>query len=293
MKDKFINADQLLKQMRTKNLIRFIDRLSFSRIFIIWACVIVSFGFIYYFFVSNANFLFYQIKQENVITAADSVYFSFITATTTGFGDIVPFGVFRAIAIVEVICGLLLLAVVTSKLVSIKQDVILNELYELSLNERVNRMRSSLLLFRQNLSRIIAKIEEGAIQKREVTDIYVYLSSFEDMINEVNSMIQLKDDGFTKRIDPTNMELVLISIINSFEKLNELLNIMNQHKIEWKRDITLSLIKRCISIDDEIYVKLGSSKSIMTKIFEDLKARKDKAVGVTKSELEQKPTQSA
>ncbi len=81
----------------------------------------------------------------------DSIYFSFVTATTTGFGDFLPQGWFKLIVIAEVICGLLLLALVTSKLVSIKQDILLKEIYDMSFYERINRLRSGLLLFRQNL----------------------------------------------------------------------------------------------------------------------------------------------
>jgi len=69
-------------------------------------------------------------------------------------------GFFKLISIFEVVFGLLLLAFVTSKLVSIKQDVILNEIYDISFNERLSMVRSSLLLFRQSLSRMMEKIEE-------------------------------------------------------------------------------------------------------------------------------------
>ena len=179
---------------------------------------------------------------------------------------------------------MLLLALVTSKFVSIKQDMILNELYELSLNERINRLRSSLLLFRQHLTRIITRIEENRIRKREVDDIYVDISSFEDILNEIINLIQRQEKNhFTKVIDPINTELILNSVLNSFEKLNELIEMMNQNKLEWKREITIDLINRCISLNDKLFGIATSQKNMPDKILNNILTSKNDVIGKTKS----------
>lgn len=219
----------------------------------------------------------------------DSVYFSFVTATTTGFGDIIPFGLFKFIALFEVVFGLMLLAVVTSKLVSIKQDVILSGLYEFSLNEKANRLRASLLLFRQNLDRIIVKIEAKDIQKREISGIYIYFSSLEDSLSETFNLIERSDKNkhFIKNIDPVSAELIFNSILTSFEKLNELLSIMNQNKIEWKTELTTDLINRCLGITESLFNELDPS-AIRKGIINDLNSRKNKVIAMIKSSIDNK-----
>jgi len=112
-----------------------IDRLKFKHIFLIWVSAIFFFGLIYHFSINSEAFLLYSKEGTHVSGIKDAIYFSFVTATTTGFGDIIPVGYFKTVAVIEVIFGLLLLAVVTSKLISIKQDAILSELYEFSLND--------------------------------------------------------------------------------------------------------------------------------------------------------------
>src|SRR3989344_3551522 len=115
---KFMQLEEMFDRIKSDKLNTWFDRLTFGHIFIIWACIITVFGILYHFFSGSASNLFYTRTGGPVSSMLDSIYFSFITATTTGFGDIIPHGFFKVIAIFEAISGLLLLAFVTSKLVS-------------------------------------------------------------------------------------------------------------------------------------------------------------------------------
>lgn len=278
----FIQVNQvndLFKQVK-RGSVSWIDRLSFLHIFIAWLSIIVFFGAVYHFSQNDSSFLFYNLEGNHTTKIKDAIYFSFVTATTTGFGDIIPYGLFKFIAIFEVVFGLLLLAFVTSKLVSIKQDAILSELYLLSINEKVNRLRSSLLLFRQNLDRITTKIEEGEIQKRELDNIYLYFSSLEDSLGEtITLMEKSKHERFIKSMDPVSTQLVFNSIISSFEKLNELISTMNQKNIEWKTDLNTNLIKQCVTVNNDLFKKLSPSEGLTKATVRDLTSRKDKIIG--------------
>jgi hypothetical protein len=286
MKD-FIPINKIFKRMRRKNLTTWIDKLTFPRILLLWILIVVIFGFIYYFLTDKGSFLLYNLQDKVVDKVIDSIYFSFVTATTTGFGDIIPFGLFKILAIFEVVLGLLLLAIVTSKLISIKQNAILDELYELSFNEKINRLRSSLVLFRQNLSRIIIKIEEDKVRKREISDIYIYISSFEDVLSESSTLMGKKDAHYFKKvIDPLNTELIFNSILSSFEKLHELMAVMNQGKIDWKRSINLNLIENCIKLNENLFSNLNSSKGMLEEdIVAELNSRKKEIIDKINKEV--------
>lgn len=282
----FIPLNNIIDQIKYKKFGSWIDKITFLNIFVIWTTVIVIFGIVYYLSSGNSSFLYYSNNKEKVINLIDNVYFSFVAATTAGFGDIVPSGFFKIITIIELIFGLLLLAFVTSKLVSIKQDAILNELYETSFNEKIYKIRSSLLLFRQNISKIINKIEEKTIRKREINEIYTYLSFLEDILNEIKlQMEKSPDNSFTKVIDPLNIELIFNSIINSFEKLFELISSLEQNKLEWKRDITIQLIDKCISINKSLFERLNSEKLIEEK--SDFNSQNKKIIDLLEKSINQ------
>lgn len=270
----------MMDQFKEKRLITWIDKLKFYYIFFIWVGIVVLFGIIYYISSDSSSFLRYNDGTNSVIgNVVDAIYFSFITATSTGFGDIIPFGNFKFVAIIEVLFGLVLLAVVTSKLVSIKQDIILNEIYELSFNERINRMRSSLLLFRQNASRIITLIEINKIRTREVNDLYIQISLLEDTLSEIQQiMSQRKNNMFIKGIDPLNAELLFNSTNTSFSKLSELLKVLNQENRDWKRNITVNMINRCIKLYDKLYLVLEKTKTIDSNAKKELNERKKNVV---------------
>ena len=251
-----------IQRERLNRLNTIFDKLTFLHILGIWMGVVVLFGIFYYYGGTERSYLFSNIHKEAVTSLLDHIYFSFITATSTGFGDIVPFGYFKVISILEVVWGLVLLAFVTSKLISIKQDVILGEIYDISFQERIHGLRSSLLLFRQNCGRLINQLEEGTLKKREVNELYTYISSFEDVLNEIADLLNDSDEDahFTKVLDPVNTELIFNGVIHSFEKLQELVEALNKSKVEWQRDITVNLIHKCLMVNKSLFAKLAAPR---------------------------------
>lgn len=282
----FTPIDEFIDNFTNKNVNTWFDKLSFTAILLVWISLVVLFGLGYYFFSSNTTFLHYNPTNGQVNGILNHIYFSFITATTTGFGDIVPFGFFKMIAIVEVIFGFLLLAVVTSKLVSIKQNVILGEIYELSFHEKVNRVRSSLLVFRQNLSRIISRVEDNSVHKREINDLYTYISSLEDILHEVTAIINRPEGSqYTKVLDSLNTELVFNSVLSSFEKLSELITVLDQNKLEWRREVTIHLVYKCINLNQQLFDKINAAKMLSEKNLNDLNAQKSKLVDTIRTAM--------
>lgn len=263
-----------------------LDRLQFHHILLIWIGIILLFGLVYFLFMTKKTLLFSNLTNKPVRNIVDVIYFSFITATSTGFGDIVPLGAYKIITIFEVIFGLVLLAFVTSKLVSLKQDVILNEIYEISFNERINRLRSSLLLFRQNINRLIVRIEDKSIKRREINEIYTYFSSLEGILKEISAILNTKGKNhFTKAIDPVDTELIFNSTVSSFRRINELLITLNENEFEWKRDVNLSSIYRCLTLNKNIFEKLEKRNFLPEKVISELRIRNNKTVEAIKDEL--------
>lgn len=78
---------------------------------------------------------------------ADCLYFSFVTATTVGYGDIVPQAIWaRALAATEAMGGMVLVGAVISRLLSSQQEKLLQDTHDLAFNERLGRMQTSLHL---------------------------------------------------------------------------------------------------------------------------------------------------
>jgi hypothetical protein len=56
----------------------------------------------------------------NVLSLSDIIYFSYITLTTLGYGEIIPVNAFaRSLAIIEAIIGVMYLAIIISRVVGL------------------------------------------------------------------------------------------------------------------------------------------------------------------------------
>lgn len=75
---------------------------------------------------------------------ADAVYFSFVTSLTIGYGDVVPVGGVRAVALLQGASGFLLFGAVIAKLVSRRQESLTEELHEIAFEEQLGRVRVNL-----------------------------------------------------------------------------------------------------------------------------------------------------
>jgi hypothetical protein len=265
----------LIKRISPSTPIHWIDKLSFIHILVFWVILVLFFGFIYYSFSSNDSFLKIPSTDGQVDNFFDAVYFSFVSATTTGFGDIVPEGGFKLIAIIEVVFGLLLLALVTSRLVSIKQNIILNEVYEISFSEKVTRLRSSLLLFRQSVDRLIVKVDEQNVQKNNFKNIGNSFLNLEDTLSEIFVLFNKKNKNyFSKKVDNISTELIFNSIISSFERIDELLSLLETKKLHFEKEKSFLTIKKCFLLVDPIFNNLNTLNLSQETIIE-LNSRKE------------------
>lgn len=273
----FLSRQEMFLEQNQKKLNTWLDKLTFPRIFLLWMGVIILFGFYYSYFSNDISYLYYNPFDQKAVELVDAVYFSFITATSTGFGDIIPFGFFKIIAIVEVIFGLVLLAFVTSKLVSIKQNVILTEVYEISFHEKINRMRSSLLLFRQNIGRIIDRVEDKSIRSREVNDFYTYVSSLDDTLNEISMLLKNGNNhhDFTKVLDSVQAELIFHSVLHSFQKLLDILQVLEQSKLDWRKEVTVQFLRKAMASNESLFYILTTANILSEETVHDLLSQND------------------
>src|SRR3989338_2261712 len=274
------------KELFGRTISTWLDRVSFLHIMIIWITAIVMFGLIYHFFDSLEGHLLYVLRNNAVDDLTDAIYFSFVTATTIGFGDIIPFGYFKIVAVIEVIFGLLLLSVVTYNLVSLKQDIISSEIYEISLNERISRLRTSLSLFRQNLDALITKVDDGTIKKRSISELDNYIVSLQHALDETDRLIgKLINNQFIKNIDLFNLELLYDRIASSFEKMDELFLVIENTRFKWKTNTLVTHLSKCISINEQLFIKLTSSVQLPKETIYDLNKSNDNIISILKNKI--------
>ena len=105
------------------------------------------------------------------------------------------------------------------------------------------------------------------------------------MLNEALTFFGKVGGSFTKVLDSLSTELIANSVMKSFEKLDELIITLNQVKMEWKRDVTIELVNRCIGLNENLFEKIKSMGALPEKSISDLTAQKSKIIESIKSGL--------
>lgn len=276
------NNDQKIGFQRyySKKLINWLDHMTFPKIFLLWATIILLFGLVYNINANEINYLVHTTTDEPVIELSDCIYFSFITATTTGFGDITPKGSFKLIAIFEVIFGMILLAFVTSRLVSIKQNVILDQIYDVSMSDNINRLRLSLSNFMNTLNEFLIKIQNNSFEEisyKQIQEIEFNFLQYEDMIKKIISLSNSGDMLFKKSLNILDNELLVYNILNSLERISLFFETVRHNKNLSNRFLhSRKILQRT---HPKIEKFLDSFQDIEGEIdFENFLGRKDRAL---------------
>lgn len=125
----------------------FVDRLSTFQLFLIWIGTILLSGFGYWI---GALLGAHGLIEGGAPVGTgikglfSALYFSFVTATSVGYGDVLPVGSARVIAVTESAAALLIFGAVVAKFVSHRQDELVNEIYRVTFDERLDRVQSNL-----------------------------------------------------------------------------------------------------------------------------------------------------
>ena len=145
---------------------RFVDALadrSVGELFICWMAIVAGCGVVYW-LLERASPLSLSSGGAGVGSGGSglvaAMYFSAVTATSVGYGDIVPSGVARLLAVAESMAGLILFGCVVSKFVSRRQEQLIDNIHHIAFEERLGRVRTNLLLVRAELQ-ATARLCEG------------------------------------------------------------------------------------------------------------------------------------
>jgi hypothetical protein len=103
-----------------------LSRKTYSELFSIWLGIVFVFG-MYYFLLTllfPAHGISINPEWQTVYKLLDSMYFSVTTATTTGYGDLIPMGFSKALSAIEVVLAFGTFTIFMAKLVAENQEII-------------------------------------------------------------------------------------------------------------------------------------------------------------------------
>jgi len=152
-----------------------------------------------------------------------AIYFSFVTALSIGYGDIVPMGPARVLAVLEGAAGLLIFGCVISKLVSRRQEELAEDTHRIAFEQRLGRVRTNLHLVLSELQNIATMCGDHSISAQRVQiRAESTLAIFEGELRTVHDLLYRPD----QMPDEQDLESILASLAAGLEVLGELLHCM-------------------------------------------------------------------
>lgn len=207
-------------------LISLIDALGdcpIGKLLLIWLGMIVVFGFVYWaagaWFGEGLRVGAAPVEPtgEGLLTA---IYFSFVTALSIGYGDVIPVGLMRGLAILEGAGGLLIFGVVISKRVSRRQEELTGEIHRIAFEDRLERVRTNLHLV---LSEIHAIGEMCAVPNPRPERILARVESvaaiFSGELQAIHDLLYRPQQVPEEQV----LESILASLATVFRELSDLL----------------------------------------------------------------------
>ena len=204
--------------------LQMLERSSFMALIGVWLGMVLVFGFIYGAgsMVQGAglreNGRLLGQSPPDVMTA---IYFSFVTATSVGFGDVVPVGPIRILAVLESGMALLLFGVIVTKLVSNRQEDLIEEIHRIAFEDRLARVRSNLHFVLMELQQIEAECQNRAFApERVMPRIESVIMVF---VGELKSIHDLLHRPHEYPLE-TMLESMLASLAANLRQLRDLLD---------------------------------------------------------------------
>lgn len=216
---------------------RFVDAIveySYQSLFLLWVILALLIGALY--------FLLSYIPGEGPAQLArmdsvwlrfwNSMYFSFVTATSTGYGDITPMGFSKLLAIIQSILALLVFAVLVTKLVSKQQDIALRQIHKLVFEDVFHNIREGFYIVRKDFDRIIQKTEGGdKLTEHDWEDLQTAYRQAQSFLRRIPDFYD--PDNRLYEIDIRREELLHDGLHRTLTRLRHLLNVFDGKHIQW------------------------------------------------------------
>jgi potassium channel LctB len=231
--------------LRTSWSFRFIDALaerSVGALFWLWLEIVLGCG-VAYWLMGWAFPRFALIANGTPLASGfggllSALYFSAVTATSLGYGDIVPVGAARALAVCEGIAGLILFGCVVSKFVSRRQEELIGQIHRIAFEDRLGRVRTNLLLVRTELQATARLCEGRDIPPPEaVARVESAAMVFVGELHAVHDLLYRPQDTPEEAV----LEAILAGLASVFREFNELLACVQAQRAERPPALTASV----------------------------------------------------
>lgn len=256
---------------------RFVNRmltLSYVQLAAVYFFAIMSCGVIYFFlsvFIpEHAPTIAKKTLMEELYNA---IYFSTITATSVGYGDIVPQGFSKLIAGMESFFALFIFGILVAKPISEREEAALYQVHKLTLENIFNTIREGFFIVRKDFDAIILAAKENRLTEQSMENLETALKHSHVLLEDIPTFYDTERRLYI--IDRRREHLLAESVERTFERMEMLLTVLDEVQSPWRSR-------------PEIHSSLQELSDIMTKIVKHWQRHASKHVHSPLKRLQEK-----
>jgi hypothetical protein len=212
-----------------------ITNLPYSTLFALWIVLAAGFAALYALLAAIAPEQAPQklLNLPFLDLLGNSLYYSIISATSTGYGDIVPQGFSKVLASIQSISALFIFAVFVTKLVSQRQEIAVKEVHKLTYEDVFHNTREGLYVIRKDFDRIIEKLERAETPTPEDwKDLATAFKQGQSLLLEIPEFYGTDDDHLYT-IDERREQLLKEAVHRTLQRINHLMDECSIAGVAW------------------------------------------------------------
>jgi len=257
-----------------------ITKMPYTTLMLIWIGLALLFA-LSYFLLETYLPVHAPTQLSNLSTwerFGNSLYYSIITATSTGYGDITPRGISKALACMQSITSMFIFAVLVTKLLGQRQEIALQEVHKLTYEDIFHNTRGDLFIVRRDLDAIINEARnKGALNEESWENLMIAYQQCQSLIAEIPDFYDGGNAFYT--IDARREQLLLEGVHRTLHRVNKTLDTMSETGVDWtSHEASMTELQELMRVVDRI-TPLWQERSPYQKkeAFEDILSVKDKS----------------
>lgn len=181
----------------------------------------------------------------------ESAYFSLVTATTVGYGDLLPLGASKAVAVMQASAGVLIFGILIAKLVARRNDAVMTDVHRLTSESIFYHIRQGLFIVRKDFDTLIRDVEHhGNVPDHEWDNLIASCLQAQSLIEEIPNFYA-NSNGYV--IDRKREALLIDSVQRTLNRLLHLLAALDHRHIKWQdRAANVEQLESLVAIIDTV-----------------------------------------
>jgi|GEM_PF-3702536 len=213
--------------LNSQRLVENLTQRSYSQLFLFWIGSMFLFGILYWILNVTVGPVLTNVEHDSALQLfLDSLYFSVIAGTSTGFGDIAPTGLARILTSIQAVLLLPLFSIFVARLVATKSDSAIQKMYRHSMEHSVLNGREQLFIVRKDIDIAIESLNtHQSLSMREWDNTATALMHAQNTIEKIPELY----DTDLPSIDDKREKVLIEAVERTAQRIRVLESKVMQH----------------------------------------------------------------